>query len=226
MAGIQALRSVITFPKLARRSNLLPGLFRVSLTFAAASGYILFRVKSLSKKTSVGRKKGTWRQWQKDTIFTDHCKPFRMGTARRAGFIRCRSWSGRASGRSPRLPVSLQIVLESVLRNYDGKRVSENDIRHAGELEARTPSGPTEIPFVVARIVLQDFTGVPLLVDLAAMRSAVARHGARRRDHRAAGPGGPGRGPLGPGGLHRGARCPAAEHGAWSSSATAPATSS
>jgi aconitate hydratase len=74
------------------------------------------------------------------------------------------------------LPVSIRIVLESVLRNYDGKRITETDIRGLANWQpnaART----AEIPFVVARIVLQDFTGVPLLVDLAAMRSAAARLG-------------------------------------------------
>ena len=75
-----------------------------------------------------------------------------------------------------RLPVSIRLVLESLLRNADGKRVSENAIR---DLVTWNATGPRteEIPFVVARIVLQDFTGVPLLVDLAAMRSAVARLG-------------------------------------------------
>src|SRR5438067_1588991 len=81
-----------------------------------------------------------------------------------------------AAGVGPvsRLPVSIRIVLESVLRNVDGKRVNEEDVRLLANwrpVEERT----AEIPFVVARIVLQDFTGVPLLVDLAAMRSAVAR---------------------------------------------------
>jgi len=73
-----------------------------------------------------------------------------------------------------KLPVSIRIVLESVLRNYDGKRITEKDVR---SLANWSPGGErtTEIPFVVARILLQDFTGVPLLVDLAAMRSAVAR---------------------------------------------------
>ncbi len=83
-----------------------------------------------------------------------------------------------AAGVGPvsQLPVSIRIVLESLLRNYDGKRVSEKDIRTLANWE---PSGErtAEIPFVVARIVLQDFTGVPLLVDLAAMRSAAARMG-------------------------------------------------
>jgi aconitate hydratase len=73
-----------------------------------------------------------------------------------------------------KLPVSIRIVLESVLRNMDGKRITEDDIRALANWE---PNGhrTEEIPFVVARVLLQDFTGVPLLVDLAAMRSAVAR---------------------------------------------------
>ena len=77
-------------------------------------------------------------------------------------------------GRISRLPVSIRIVLESVLRNYDGKRITEDNVRRIANWEPnhlRTE----EIPFVVARILLQDFTGVPLLVDLAAMRSAAAR---------------------------------------------------
>ena len=73
-----------------------------------------------------------------------------------------------------KLPVSIRIVLEAVLRNFDGKRVSENDIRTLANWNAKQPCSD-EIPFVVARIVLQDFTGVPLLVDLAAMRHAVEK---------------------------------------------------
>ena len=75
-----------------------------------------------------------------------------------------------------RLPVSIRIVLESVLRNCDGQRVREEDVRALANWNAKSPA-PVEIPFVVARVVLQDFTGVPLLVDLAAMRSTVARLG-------------------------------------------------
>ncbi|MEI6464854.1 MAG: aconitate hydratase AcnA [Verrucomicrobiota bacterium] len=75
-----------------------------------------------------------------------------------------------------RLPVSIRLVLESLLRNCDGKRVAEGAIRDLAGWSAKAPR-TEEIPFVVARIVLQDFTGVPLLVDLAAMRSAVARMG-------------------------------------------------
>ncbi len=75
-----------------------------------------------------------------------------------------------------RLPVSIRLVLESLLRNCDGKRVQDAAIRDLASWDAKGPR-TEEIPFVVARIVLQDFTGVPLLVDLAAMRSAVARMG-------------------------------------------------
>jgi aconitate hydratase len=79
-------------------------------------------------------------------------------------------------GKVSRLPVSIRIVLESVLRNCDGVAVTEQDVRTLAGWNAAKPVD-TEIPFVVARIVLQDFTGVPLLVDLAAMREAVARLG-------------------------------------------------
>jgi len=79
-------------------------------------------------------------------------------------------------GRISRLPVSIRIVLESVLRNCDGKKIREAEIRNLANWKPNAVR-TEEIPFVVARIVLQDFTGVPLLVDLAAMRSAVARLG-------------------------------------------------
>jgi aconitate hydratase len=74
------------------------------------------------------------------------------------------------------LPVCLRIVLESVLRNCDGRKVTEQGVRSLASWRAQAER-VEEIPFVVARIILQDFTGVPLLVDLAAMRSAVAKLG-------------------------------------------------
>jgi aconitate hydratase len=77
-------------------------------------------------------------------------------------------------GKISRLPVSIRIVLESVLRNCDGKKVREQDVVALANWRAKRPANE-EIPFVVARIVLQDFTGVPLLVDIAAMRAAVSR---------------------------------------------------
>ena len=79
-----------------------------------------------------------------------------------------------------RLPVSIRLVLESLLRNCDGKRVKADDVRALAAWKPRAER-TEEIPFVVARIVLQDFTGVPLLVDLAAMRSAVGRAGQESR---------------------------------------------
>ena len=75
-----------------------------------------------------------------------------------------------------RLPISIRIVLESVLRNCDGKKVTEAHVRQLANWKpnaARTD----EIPFVVARVVLQDFTGVPLLADLAAMRGVAKKMG-------------------------------------------------
>jgi aconitate hydratase len=79
-------------------------------------------------------------------------------------------------GKISRLPVSIRIVLEAVLRNCDGKKVTEE---HVKQLAAWKPNAERvdEIPFVVARVVLQDFTGVPLLADLAAMRNVANRMG-------------------------------------------------
>ena len=76
-----------------------------------------------------------------------------------------------------RLPVSIRIVLESLLRNCDGRKVSEDDVKNLASWKAESP-GSYEVPFTVARVVLQDFTGVPLVVDLAAMRNAAAEAGA------------------------------------------------
>tara|TARA_B100001093_G_scaffold71636_1_gene62180 strand:+ start:73 stop:684 length:612 start_codon:yes stop_codon:yes gene_type:complete len=74
------------------------------------------------------------------------------------------------------LPISIRIVLESVLRNCDGTRISEQDVINLANWNALNTSDD-EIPFVVSRVVLQDFTGVPLLVDLAAMRDAASEQG-------------------------------------------------
>src|SRR5947209_6693526 len=79
-------------------------------------------------------------------------------------------------GKISRLPISIRIVLESVLRNCDEEKVRSKDVETLANWDAKKPANE-EIPFVVARIVLQDFTGVPLVVDLAAMRSAVNRLG-------------------------------------------------
>ncbi|THU04033.1 aconitate hydratase [Lampropedia puyangensis] len=75
-----------------------------------------------------------------------------------------------------RLPVSIRIVLESVLRNYDGRRITDAHIKQLANWKPKAKR-TEEIPFVLARVVLQDFTGVPLLADLAAMRTAAAKLG-------------------------------------------------
>src|SRR5438132_5752544 len=103
-------------------------------------------------------------------------KKFDAGDGRKGFLHSLPALEEQGIGPISRLPISIRIVLESVLRNCDGKKVSERDVRTLANWNAKEPANE-EIPFVVARIVLQDFTGVPLLVDLAAMRSAVARLG-------------------------------------------------
>jgi aconitate hydratase len=101
---------------------------------------------------------------------------FDLGDGRQGSFHSLPALEAAGVGPVSKLPVSIRIVLESVLRNCDGKKVGEPSVRALANwkpVETRTE----EIPFIVARIVLQDFTGVPLLVDLAAMRSAVQRLG-------------------------------------------------
>jgi aconitate hydratase len=101
---------------------------------------------------------------------------FDVGGGRQGHFYSLPALEKAGLGQISRLPVSIRIVLESVLRNVDGKKVTQKDVETLARWNAKAPA-QVEIPFVVARIVLQDFTGVPLLVDLAAMRSAVARMG-------------------------------------------------
>src|SRR5580765_3673860 len=101
---------------------------------------------------------------------------FDAGKGREGFFHSLPELEKQGIGKISRLPISIRIVLESVLRNCDGKKVRCKDVETLANWNAKKPANE-EIPFVVARIVLQDFTGVPLLVDLAAMRSAVARMG-------------------------------------------------
>ncbi|SFW30813.1 aconitate hydratase [Nitrosovibrio sp. Nv17] len=103
-------------------------------------------------------------------------KALSPAAGRTAQFYSLPALEAAGLGRISRLPVSLRIVLESVLRNCDGRKITEAHVRQLAGWQphaARTH----EIPFVVSRIVLQDFTGVPLLVDLAAMRSVAHRMG-------------------------------------------------
>lgn len=98
---------------------------------------------------------------------------FTTGTGAPGQFYSLPALAENGYPRLGRLPVSIRIVLESLLRNCDGLKVTEKDVDNLASWNAKNP-GSYEIPFTVARIVLQDLTGVPLLVDLAAMRSAVA----------------------------------------------------
>ncbi|MFZ1221209.1 MAG: aconitate hydratase [Chthoniobacterales bacterium] len=103
-------------------------------------------------------------------------KKFDAGHGREGSLHSLPALEEQGVGPISRLPVSIRIVLESVLRNCDGKKVRRKDVETLANWNAKTPANE-EIPFVVARIVLQDFTGVPLVVDLAAMRSAVKEVG-------------------------------------------------
>jgi len=106
----------------------------------------------------------------------DSLQSFTFGDGQTGHFYSLPALEKAEVGPISTLPVSLRIVLESVLRNYDGKRVREADVCAIANWEPNAER-TAEIPFVVARVVLQDFTGVPLLVDLAAMRSTVSRMG-------------------------------------------------
>ena len=99
---------------------------------------------------------------------------FETGSGKKARYYSLPALEKAGLGLISKLPVSIRIVLESVLRNCDGERVEERNVR---ELAAWKPQGErtSEVPFVVARVLLQDFTGVPLGVDLAAMRAAVKK---------------------------------------------------
>src|SRR5499426_1865354 len=101
---------------------------------------------------------------------------FDLGNGKKGRFYSLPELEKQGVGPVSKLPVSVRIVLESVLRNCDGQKVKEDDVRALANWKPEA-SRVAEIPFVVARIVLQDFTGVPLLVDLAAMRSTVAQLG-------------------------------------------------
>src|SRR3982075_884526 len=103
-------------------------------------------------------------------------RKFDAGKGREAFFYSLPALEEQGIGKISRLPVSIRIVLESVSRNCDGQKVRRKDVETLANWNAKSPANE-EIPFVVARIVLQDFTGVPLVVDLAAMRSAVKELG-------------------------------------------------
>ena len=110
---------------------------------------------------------------QHDTLGT--LKTFKIG--KKTGQYHSLPALGKALGVDvQKLPLSIRIVLESVLRNCDGKKVSEEHVRQLARW-APNAKREDEIPFVVARVILQDFTGVPLLADIAAMRSVTEKMG-------------------------------------------------
>jgi len=94
----------------------------------------------------------------------------------KAGIYRLRKLEDQGLGAVSKLPYSIRVLLESVLRNCDGYEVSTDDVKALASWNAPAPA-KVEIPFKPSRVVLQDFTGVPAVVDLAAMRSAMKRLG-------------------------------------------------
>src|SRR3954463_8482171 len=79
-------------------------------------------------------------------------------------------------GNLDKLPFSIKVLLESCLRNMDNFEVNEDDVKGLATWKAAKPN-PVEVPFKPARVILQDFTGVPCVVDLAAMRDAMKKAG-------------------------------------------------
>src|SRR6266704_3125888 len=106
----------------------------------------------------------------------DSLQKFALGNGQQGSFYSLPALEQAGVGAISTLPVAIRLVLESVLRNCDGKKVTEANVKALANWAPKAER-TEEIPFIVARIVLQDFTGVPLLVDLAAMRSAASRLG-------------------------------------------------
>ncbi len=104
--------------------------------------------------------------------FADTLKTFQTSSGK-TGRLYSLPQLARRFGNIKRLPISMRIVLESVLRHCDGQKITAEHVEQLANWQPVAPRSE-EIPFVVARVVLQDFTGVPLLVDLAAMRSVAA----------------------------------------------------
>ena len=108
-------------------------------------------------------------------------KEFTISGTKKGKFYSLPALEKKLGTKISRLPVSIRIVLESVLRNCDGKKVSEEHVRQLAGWKANADRND-EIPFVVSRVVLQDFTGVPLLADLAAMRNVAAKMGIKAKN--------------------------------------------
>jgi len=108
-------------------------------------------------------------------------KEFKISGTKKGKFYSLPALEKKLGVNISRLPVSIRIVLESVLRNCDGKKVTEEHVEQLANW-GPTAARVDEIPFVVARVVLQDFTGVPLLADLAAMRGVASRMGKKPKN--------------------------------------------
>ncbi|MCX7170460.1 MAG: aconitate hydratase, partial [Proteobacteria bacterium] len=106
----------------------------------------------------------------------DSVREFTLASGKSSRFYSLAALEAAGLGKVSRLPVSIRIVLESLLRNCDGRKVTAEHVRQLAGWQPNAPRS-AEIPFVVARIVLQDFTGVPLLCDLATMRGVAQRFG-------------------------------------------------
>ena len=116
------------------------------------------------------------------SMFNTH-RSFTLASGKTGTLYSLTALEAAGIGRISRLLVSIRIVLEAVLRNCDDKKITEAHVRQLANWQPNAPR-TEEIPFVVARIVLQDFTGVPLLADLAAMRDSRRHHRQHRRLHR------------------------------------------
>ena len=101
-------------------------------------------------------------------------KEFKISGTKKGKFYSLPALQKKLDINIDRLPVSIRVVLESVLRNCDGKKVTEEHVKQLAKWKPKAER-TNEIPFVVARVVLQDFTGVPLLADLAAMRGVASK---------------------------------------------------
>ena len=107
-------------------------------------------------------------------------KNFKISDTKKGKFYSLPALEKTLGANISRLPVSIRIVLESVLRNCDGKKVTEEHVKQLANWSSKAERND-EIPFVVARVVLQDFTGVPLLADLAAMRNVADKMGIKAK---------------------------------------------
>ncbi|MGF1655894.1 MAG: aconitate hydratase AcnA [Verrucomicrobiales bacterium] len=107
-------------------------------------------------------------------VFSDCIRTFDLGSGVSGRYFSLPALADAGFPQIKKLPVSLRVVLESVARHCDGTRILREDVEALAAWQPQEDR-KSEIPFVLARIVLQDFTGVPLLVDLAAMRAAVAK---------------------------------------------------